>query len=737
MSIFDRFKGNQFELPEEESEKPPKTPDTGRETEAREVSPDWKSFSETREFAKPLLEEEEAELGKAAEEEPKGFLIDLKKKFGKYRAFLEISRIMIGALSAHPDAAGRTTEEEVAASGAISYEQMAEQDIEPGNGEDETKRHEEWSNSLEKDPNKTLDSFGSWQGEPFAGDLLKEAVHVFPDIAVEHLPQLQESEHFQEVVDALVERNAPNLASFMERDPANMQLLRPALEGSHSSYADDVARMLDGDLSKGELHKALSVLPVLDRDHLSPEAAKEIVHDAHRLTEARFDSFVMGNEGVQEDVVGGLTAEFTKHLKFMNEHKGQADRFTDAKEASPRELYGMMALAGDEGRPTTDQGVFKEMFVKMIKEDISAKELVDSAGGMHYQEFVSTASANGTLDDFLRRAETPEERHDLMARVVDGLDTNPNVEDLSAVAQTILKEGDSPAGRDLQEAIAQKYEAAVSGHDVRGEEVYGYLSGLYGQEADSWLKEKSADYKLEFQKTLPVRELLNAEGENIQVYHFYNDPDGDMSFKHFVSEYEGQEGWSVTDHDTYVEVKKTEGERTVRILANKPEFATDGENDRMEKWDGRSGITDIQAELSGAGKTAQVEVHRGHSYWADSTVESLSPDAKLYFDGSCGGASRAEDSLEKVPQAQLIYNGDEGMAVINDSFLSEMNDAILRGEDLDWGKLRGDVELKVSGILHAEEAYQKYVFPDMDASAGHVVGLTILDALKEHPPTNI
>ena len=59
----------------------------------------------------------------------------------------------------------------------------------------------------------------------------------------------------------------------------------------------------------------------------------------------------------------------------------------------------------------------------------------------------------------------------------------------------------------------------------------------------------------------------------------------------------------------------------------------------------------------------RITIHRGHSYFANSTIEYMAPSSKIVFMGSCGGFHLIDSILHKSQDAHIIASKQIGKTV--------------------------------------------------------------------------
>jgi hypothetical protein len=159
----------------------------------------------------------------------------------------------------------------------------------------------------------------------------------------------------------------------------------------------------------------------------------------------------------------------------------------------------------------------------------------------------------------------------------------------------------------------------------------------------------------------------------MQVF-FYGDEDGRNNYAGFMRQF-GPANWKRTENKQWVTLTSARGKPIV-IYANKPLNEEAGEDEKAQEA--------LQEFLDEKGIEPTIVVHRGHSYYAESTIEHIKPSAKIVFLGSCGGYHLIHDVLEHAPDAHIIASKQIGKGVINQPFFNLLMEKLRSGNDINW-----------------------------------------------------
>jgi len=180
--------------------------------------------------------------------------------------------------------------------------------------------------------------------------------------------------------------------------------------------------------------------------------------------------------------------------------------------------------------------------------------------------------------------------------------------------------------------------------------------------------------------------------------YFYGDKDGIQIFNAFINSF-NKPGWKTIQKKYWTEINSTNGK--VSIYANMP---LDEKNELdLKAQDSLTGY------LAAQKITPSIVIHRGHSYYANHTIASIDSSAKLVLLGSCGGYQKLTSVLKRAPNTQIIASKQIGKGVINAALLSQIAEALEKGQDLIWSGIWKQMNDRLKG--EAKTSFQDYIPP--------------------------
>ena len=377
-----------------------------------------------------------------------------------------------------------------------------------------------------------------------------------------------------------------------------------------------------------------------------------------------------------------LTAKLEKKAKdnFVNTINGlhnedDAVRFKCIQLLSAEELYYLAVLTdGLIYTSSYTKGVYPLM---MKKVNGRGDSLLMSLHFDHYRKFISQAAAYNTLGNFLSSFPGNDDADDLMRAFVgklekaDGLEDGVDVADSYASIVETLK----PRAAEMLKNVQANYERNVSENNNRGIAIYNILSKLFLSADSANNIDLTKELGIPPVYTVPYSSLTNANNDVVMQVFFYGDKDGQIIFPGFQNMFSSA-NWKIDrSNPQWISIKSTNG-KPVTIYANRPLPEETGDDEKAQKA--------LVAYLEEKKLNPSITIHRGHSYFANTTIEYMAPSSRIVFMGSCGGFHLIDAILKKSPDAHIIASKQIGKTAINKPFFSLLTERLRNGSDIDW-----------------------------------------------------
>lgn len=349
-------------------------------------------------------------------------------------------------------------------------------------------------------------------------------------------------------------------------------------------------------------------------------------------------------------------------------------RFKSIQPLTAEELYYVAVMTdGVIYTSSYTNGVYPLM---MKKTNNKGDELLKKLNFDHYRKFLSQAAAYNKLQHFLSSFANGQDAVDLMTTFVSRLEKSEGLEDGVDVADSYasIYETMPKVAANMLENVKHNYDRNLAERNKRGIAIYNILYNLFLSADSSNRIDLTKELGIPPVYTVPFSSLKNSDGKVVAQVYFYGDKDGMGVFNGFLNTY--GDGWKIDrSNKQWVVINSTKGE-PVSIYANRPLPESTGEDDKAQRA--------LGAYLEENNLQPAVTIHRGHSYYANTTVDYMAPSSKIVFMGSCGGFNLIDSILQKCDDAHIIASKQIGRTAINRPFFSLLSEKLRSGKDIEW-----------------------------------------------------
>ncbi|MEP7377512.1 MAG: hypothetical protein ABI675_29175 [Chitinophagaceae bacterium] len=378
-----------------------------------------------------------------------------------------------------------------------------------------------------------------------------------------------------------------------------------------------------------------------------------------------------------------LTERLTVKAKdiFVNTINGlhnepDAIRFQCIQSLTAQELYYLAVLThGLIYTSSYTKGVYPLMMKKMGNRGDS---LLQSVYFDHYRKFISQAAAYNTLSGFLSSFPRHDDAAKLMQSFVNNLEKTNGLEDGVDVADSYasIYETNKKLSEEILNLVKENYQRNLSASSKRGITIYNILNQLFLSADSSQKIDLTKELGIPPVYTVPFSSLVNEKDTVIIQVFFYGDKETiEIDFPEFEKIF-SNENWSIDKSNAqWISIRTTKGKPVV-IYANKPLPEETGEDDMAQQA--------LNQFLEKGNLHPTITIHRGHSYFANSTIGYMSPISRIVFMGSCGGFPLIDAILKKSPDAHIIASKQIGMRAVNKPFIQLLTDKLRTGNNIDW-----------------------------------------------------
>ena len=519
---------------------------------------------------------------------------------------------------------------------------------------------------------------------------LLKAVHVEPSKVLENYKQFKHKTYSNSILDEAAMIAPMKIKTYLH----SWNSIHKQIKESKNQTTQIVYDIYE---EVGPISRAYILLNDIITNNLS-------ISEAHQISKTDISLFPYLIQMQSNGVIYGshssneaLKYQCLKKVNIINDLHEQSDiiRFRILDSLNSKEIYTLIVYSEEEIYTSTFLGIYTCLVKKIDFE--SNYEFLFSLKFNRFRTFIKMCAGYNMLDDFLSKM-GEFEKQKLFDKLVQGIEhANDNLSSAVTLVDTYGSIKSIPTKLLFEQSILSYY-SKVEYSDAQ--KIYGSILSVCNIGDASQMDETTNNQRKELE-ILSLDRILKGN-KNVQQHFFFDDEDGRASYSHFLTTF-NKPNWSVEDHQTYIVVKSVEGKK-IEIYANKPSTEYAGQNA-------------INSLFKSQNRWPDIVVHRGHSYFVDAAIESLTPSAEVVFLGSCGGYNIISQVLKYSPDAQIISSKQIGTLLVNDRLCYALNETIRKGEDLDWQKLWINLNKSFIKGSIAHERFQDYIPPHKNLGA--------------------
>lgn len=537
-------------------------------------------------------------------------------------------------------------------------------------------------------PKEMIKRLGEFYNEPFADKIVSKAAQVDPTTILIYATSTS-------VLSQTVRRNP---------DPLVQTIVRIGSESKNPNRALPFVN----EVHRGK--KTIAQVDALSRDEVQYFKA---------LVNLKKDPINKDNSALNTEILyRGLG--FVRVVNELHERPAHI-RFASLMNHSAEEIYFMIVGGQDEIYTSSFTWMFDRLVEKM--KPAKGNELLADLNNSNFRTFIRMCAGYGTLETFLNTMNSTEQTL-VMKQFVSGLEKGAphDLEDAVDVADAFGGLKNKEILEFLKKEVKENYERTykLNNHESqKGVIVYGLLSTIFNHSENTGDLSDNLNSLIPPITSVPNSSLRNEKGEVIQQVFFYGDDDGKMSYANFVPLFRNST-WKTEQNQYWIKFTST-GKNKVIIYANKP--LTEPEDEVAQRK--------LKEYFIKNNIEPTVAVHRGHSYFLTSTIENLTPSAKVVVLGSCGGYHNLGAVLDAAPDAHIISSKQVGALSVNVPISTSINDYLLAGKDLDWVAMWSDLEKYFKRQGRAQnELFSDYIPPNKNLGAIFIKAYRKLETIE-------
>ncbi|MFN8277127.1 MAG: hypothetical protein U0T84_06575 [Chitinophagales bacterium] len=549
------------------------------------------------------------------------------------------------------------------------------------------RQHQVWP-VLRRDYASSLELTGLFRYESIADSFLLEAMTIMPGEVLQQFAQYAERPYAAKTVEAVV-AYAPTVAKayYLPAYPAY-----DMMKASGDTSLVIFRKIID---AYGKKSNAMVLMDDLVSGKLTIRQADSITKNNRAFFQQLWQTRIRKNMRAAYSVEKELEIAALKLVREVNDlhnENNEAIRFAAVNSLSAEALYVLIVYSEEDIFTSSFNGIYKRLTVKLGKED--GFDFLRRMNDLRFRTFVKQCAAYGKLDAFLTTM-SAERRNILMVKFAANLGVaEGKLSEAVEVADAYTSISDSAARDIVQRTVATEYEQCQLRQNKSGIAIYGLLQALFGSQQmfqGNWYQQIQQQYHLAPINVLPSGQLFANNGRCIWYMNFYDDDDGEWSYRSFVSTFKDK-NWVVDEsHPLYTVIRASNG-KLVDIYANKPKQEYEGQAYLEHFFDSLHLIPDVL-------------VHRGHSYYASKTIDKTTPGTRIFVLGSCGGYHKLSSIIDRSPEVRIISSKQIGVFQVNNPIVKALADNIREGTDVDWQQIWKTVDARLKGT----ESYGRFL----------------------------
>jgi hypothetical protein len=394
---------------------------------------------------------------------------------------------------------------------------------------------------------------------------------------------------------------------------------------------------------------------------------------------------------------------FIKEINGLHEEP-DAVRFRILQQLTAQELYYLIVFSEDQLYTSSyTKGVYPAV---MAKSGNRGDSLLMSVSFDRFKKFIKMAAGYNTLNEFLKSFPNDDLAKALMQGFVNNLERSEGLEDGVDVADsyTSIMEHNKPLAEYVLNLVKINLDKNQAANNHRGIVIYNLLYKLF-LSADTTNKiDLSKEFGIPPVYDVKYNALADSKGRVAMHVFFYGDKDGKTNYQNFRKFFYQNPNWKVVENNQWVTFSAVKG-KPLTIYANKPLPEETNQDSEAQKA--------LEEYLDKNEISPSIVIHRGHSYYAETTISYIKPTAKVVYLGSCGGYHLLHEVLERSDDAHIIASKQIGKGVINEPFMRLLIEKIRNGNDLEWIPFWNEFKRAAGSV----EGFDDYIPPHKNLGA--------------------
>ncbi|NUM32515.1 MAG: hypothetical protein HUU47_09370 [Bacteroidetes bacterium] len=539
--------------------------------------------------------------------------------------------------------------------------------------------------AMTANPSNSLKILPFYFNNNLTGDFLLRILRVTPTEVLSHFKEISEKQYADTVLLEIVKYAPGEVKGYMY----SHNTVSAKIKNSSNKWFVAFAKIYS---EKGMKSRSFTMLDDICNIKMTIAIAEQISSNPSSYIKYLSEAIGRKSNIAKYTIEKELQELCLKQVRAINDLHEQKDevRFASTSSLTANEIYYLIVLGESEIYTSTFIGLYNRFNSKLI--DSTVYDFLENQNWYKFRTFIKMCASYNTLNNILEKLK-PEQKNRIFRKFCEGLEDNyGSLENAVIVADTYGNLKDDATKKQLEKLITNYFYLVTGKGNFEASKLYELLlEVISGKNNPNAIAFSSVSQSQLFKNDTCYEELM-----------FYDDDDGKYSFISFIETYKKPE-WIIENFENYVKISPKKGKQII-IYANKPEKEAEGQKD-------------IKDTLNKLKRTASIVVHRGHSYYAWATIESLNPDVRIVVLGSCGGFNNISKVLLISPESHIISSKQIGTMAVNNEVIYQMNEFLRLGKNIDWAELWTTIEKKFGKNKEALSKFKDYIPPHQNLGA--------------------
>lgn len=585
--------------------------------------------------------------------------------------------------------------------------------------------------AVDKTPGAIFSHILLLKNKPYAETILAKCVEKKPNKAIENIDTILDFDFGAEIVDrAIILDPYAVISAVLLSKPTKRDIL-DHMANSKTPEMQKIRELVSMPaLSIAAKMRSGALAPLVTPNTDPYEFEKTILDDRSRwdamlkLQETDPD---LGRNTRRDELRLFATSKVHTIDDLAHSNKDKRFKILETENYSPRDIFAIIAHAGESMYTSSFLGVFNVLLDKMKMNKVAGEKLLRSLSTFERIRFLEYTARFGVLSKFMKTIENDNDKEQILKdflQDMDKIDTRTYLEKVTIVANVCVQTGDAKlAGPSVEKTFSEQYETAKKSQPDKAD-LIGIAASLIETKLNtgrSWFLSMQRKYELANLDTMDASTFFHKDKKTgkmtaaeMQIFppDNYKDNDPHRSFQSLENSMNAK-GAKKEDHGDFVIYyykQNNKGQQLV-VMANKPSPDQVTHTKQLEK---------IKTFATDRGWSFLNLVKRGHHSYDPSKsanyipldMDRVNTEIGLIVLAGCGSDSEWAETSQHLDEGRknIITTQSEASAEATKILMDEIHYAILNGE-VDWKKIKAKL------AKHNNPQLQSYLLPNQNLGA--------------------